>query len=52
MSYFDGMTGQENQVFWKQKFDTASSNTKPKMYKGQTEEKAVLPSQVMVYSRE
>lgn len=47
MSYFDGMTGQGNQVFWKQKYDTASSNTKPKMYKGQAGEKAVLTSQVM-----
>jgi hypothetical protein len=36
MLYLDGMmTGQENQVFWKQKYDVASSNTKPKVYKGQ-----------------
>jgi hypothetical protein len=47
MSYFDGMmTGQENQLFWKQKYDTASSNTKPKMYKAQVGKKAVLTSQV------
>jgi hypothetical protein len=48
MLYFDGMmTGQENQVFWKQKYDIASSNAKPKMYKGQVGKKAVLTSQVI-----
>jgi hypothetical protein len=34
MLYFDGMmTGQENQVFWKQKYDIASSTAKPKCTK-------------------
>lgn len=48
MLYFAGMmTGQENPVFWKQKYDIASSNTKPKDYEGQVGRKAVLTSQVM-----